>query len=587
MSSRLHNKFHRHNHHTASVNDPRFPDASYDPIASYSSPFNGPLVVTNPTNGTQPPTVGTGVSNSTTIAIDAYGDINVTGTLNAAGGASINNLGQFVGDGSLLRNISTTSIVNLSGSPYQFGGSSPVTSTIPSFSGIGNLANAPYSTVAGGSANQITSNSNFSFIAGGSANIINGNTNTFVLGSNITTTLNNYTYVNNLSSLGNVYATVIGASAINAINFIGNGNGINLSTSSLSAATTSLVNVVSTTLNASITSLSATTTTLVNVVSTTLNSSITSLQSVYSTATSTTFNIKNLSATGFVNAVSANLGTTSTTAPLNVSPLTITGAANGSIFNQIQNTVAGVSASTDISLYNNDGVNYLDLGIASTTYNGNIYSPVFNVIRAGDSYIYSTSGNLAHGAADVNGNQTFFTGGTLSANERMRITNTGNVGIGTTVPNSRLTVVGDISASGNLYGNYNLPSSNLTVNGLTVTSNINAGASIVFSDTTTLSTAPIGSSVQSWQSFSSSQRVQGSTYTNTTGRPIQVAIYGVQAATNTVTFFINGVAMGAVYVAGGGTGYPSGWLIANHIIPNNANYKLGTGQQSIVWWELR
>ena len=45
MSSRLHNKFHRHNHHTNSQGDARYPDASYDPIASYDSPFQGDFVL--------------------------------------------------------------------------------------------------------------------------------------------------------------------------------------------------------------------------------------------------------------------------------------------------------------------------------------------------------------------------------------------------------------------------------------------------------------------------------------------------------------------------------------------------------------
>lgn len=45
MSSRLHNKFHRHNHHTLSSLDPRFPDSSHDPIASPNSPFQGDFVL--------------------------------------------------------------------------------------------------------------------------------------------------------------------------------------------------------------------------------------------------------------------------------------------------------------------------------------------------------------------------------------------------------------------------------------------------------------------------------------------------------------------------------------------------------------
>lgn len=41
MSSRFHNKWHRHNHHTLPSEDPNYPDSSFDPIASPESPFQG------------------------------------------------------------------------------------------------------------------------------------------------------------------------------------------------------------------------------------------------------------------------------------------------------------------------------------------------------------------------------------------------------------------------------------------------------------------------------------------------------------------------------------------------------------------
>ena len=44
MSNRLHQKNHRFNHHSlrpTQTRDPKFPDAGYDPIASYESPFQG------------------------------------------------------------------------------------------------------------------------------------------------------------------------------------------------------------------------------------------------------------------------------------------------------------------------------------------------------------------------------------------------------------------------------------------------------------------------------------------------------------------------------------------------------------------
>ena len=131
----------------------------------------------------------------------------------------------------------------------------------------------------------------------------------------------------------------------------------------------------------------------------------------------------------------------------------------------------------------------------------------------------------------------------------------GNVGVGTTSPTKTLTVTGDVSATGKYY----------------------------FTDGSSLSSSPVGSPEQSWQNVTS-LRTQGSTYTNSTGRPIQVSIYGVQLSTNQILFYINSVQVSStVYV----NNIASGWLIANHIIPVNSTYKLSTGQQGITWWELR
>lgn len=41
MSSRLHHKWHRHNHHTDATPDVNLPDSGHDPIASPESPFQG------------------------------------------------------------------------------------------------------------------------------------------------------------------------------------------------------------------------------------------------------------------------------------------------------------------------------------------------------------------------------------------------------------------------------------------------------------------------------------------------------------------------------------------------------------------
>ena len=100
MSSRFHNKYHRHNHHTVALDDPRYPDASHDPIASPDSPFLGPFVMFGtlsavgmvPTNQTSNYGVsgdiiaGIFVAPATSaVAIRAEGSIQATGGLSISG----------------------------------------------------------------------------------------------------------------------------------------------------------------------------------------------------------------------------------------------------------------------------------------------------------------------------------------------------------------------------------------------------------------------------------------------------------------------------------------------------------------------
>jgi hypothetical protein len=101
MSSRFHNKYHRHNHHTLATNDPRYPDASHDPIASYNSPFLGnfymigslsarvepnflsPSLSANPAGIFFGDVCGIRVLSPSGIAIDAVGDVTIAGNLSA------------------------------------------------------------------------------------------------------------------------------------------------------------------------------------------------------------------------------------------------------------------------------------------------------------------------------------------------------------------------------------------------------------------------------------------------------------------------------------------------------------------------
>jgi hypothetical protein len=191
--------------------------------------------------------------------------------------------------------------------------------------------------------------------------------------------------------------------------------------------------------------------------------------------------VQNLNAGLFPSLSTTNILISSALLANNQQLINIIGNSNLSVYESLQNTNAGISASTDISVYNDGGVNYLDLGINSSNYNGNSYSPKFNIVGSGDSYLYSTANDLAIGTSSTgtNNDLIFFTGGSLSGtsvnngNERMRITNVGgtyagNVGINTSFPNQQLTVVGNVSAVGTITAT---PSSAAGVVGLTVNGN--------------------------------------------------------------------------------------------------------------------
>lgn len=121
----------------------------------------------------------------------------------------------------------------------------------------------------------------------------------------------------------------------------------------------------------------------------------------------------------------------------------ISGRGNNTGFLQlnIKNSNSGTGASSDVVATNDagteaNGINYVDMGINSSTYN----VASFNITGASDAYLYATGNDFAIGNATSAKALKFFTGGTLTANERMRIDGNGNVGIGTTGPLNRLHV---------------------------------------------------------------------------------------------------------------------------------------------------
>jgi hypothetical protein len=111
---------------------------------------------------------------------------------------------------------------------------------------------------------------------------------------------------------------------------------------------------------------------------------------------------------------------------------------NTEVISMVENANAGATAAASVEAKTNDGYAYLKMGSTAygswaavgTTGTGSFYYDVFNA--AGD-HVWRT---------------------TASASERMRLTNSGKVGIGTATPATALHVVGDITVTGNINAKY-------------------------------------------------------------------------------------------------------------------------------------
>ena len=83
MSSRLHNKWHRHNHHTNPTADINFPDSAHDPIASPESPFQGSFVLNGSLSASQSGQLAGNPAltlQGNNLALQANGEVVITGT---------------------------------------------------------------------------------------------------------------------------------------------------------------------------------------------------------------------------------------------------------------------------------------------------------------------------------------------------------------------------------------------------------------------------------------------------------------------------------------------------------------------------
>lgn len=112
---------------------------------------------------------------------------------------------------------------------------------------------------------------------------------------------------------------------------------------------------------------------------------------------------------------------------------------------------------------------------------------------------------------------------------------------------------------------------------------ISGSGGVTFPDSTIQGAAAIGSG-QTWQDVTGS-RSGGSTYTNSTGRPIMVSV-NTNSTTNTVTTTTLTVAGLAVSSNGSQGGNTNG---VTAIVPSGATYSVSIGSGSTLsgWFELR
>jgi hypothetical protein len=157
--------------------------------------------------------------------------------------------------------------------------------------------------------------------------------------------------------------------------------------------------------------------------------------------------------------------------------LRLNGNSNSSLDADITNYSLGTNASSDFAAYDSNGPtssNFIDMGISGVNFSQSYWT----ISGPSDGYLYTGNSALAIGTA-VASPIKFFTGGTLAANEKMRIVGaTGNVGIGNTNPADKLSVNGTtyLGANVNINGVANI-SGNLVVGGanFSITSDGNVG----------------------------------------------------------------------------------------------------------------
>jgi hypothetical protein len=144
--------------------------------------------------------------------------------------------------------------------------------------------------------------------------------------------------------------------------------------------------------------------------------------------------------------------TTLTAENITAAGFALNASSAGTQLFQVRNTGAGASASSLFRMGNDAAPNLLEFRITSSG-----FTPAGFTLASGVAFNATGAGGLSLATENVGAAMRFYTGG---ANERMRITGTGNVGIGTNSPTAKLHVIGsalvtgDVSVDGNIAAKY-------------------------------------------------------------------------------------------------------------------------------------
>ena len=209
--------------------------------------------------------------------------------------------------------------------------------------------------------------------------------------------------------------------------------------------------------------------------------------------------------------------------------LRLNGNSNSSLDSDITNYSLGANASSDFAAYDSNGPlssNFIDMGISGINFSQSFWT----ISGPSDGYLYTGNNALAIGTAQAYPIK-FFTGDTLAANERMRISPTGNVGINNTNPLDSLSINGTTYHSGKTTFNANLV--------------LNAGISVIDSK---------GAQGTSGQVLTSNG--SGNVYWSTL---LGVNVASQYAFTNTISFsnvvtYTANVSVNGAIIANGGAG---------------------------------